>query len=61
MNKRNPKGQYRTAPCGDRVPMVYVWGSGAPSYLTEAAYRATGYLPLFEKLPTEEEYDAALS
>ena len=41
--------------------MVYVWGSGAPSYLTEAAYRATGYLPLFEKLPTEEEYDAALS
>ena len=41
--------------------MVFVWGSGSPSYVTEATYRAKGYLPDFEKLPTEDEYDAARS
>jgi hypothetical protein len=52
------EGQYRTTPVGGRSPMVYVRGSAAPTYMTEAAYRAKGYKPTFENLPTEEEYDA---
>jgi hypothetical protein len=61
MDKRKPEGQYRTEPGGDRASMVYVWGGGSPSYVTEATYRAKGYVPAFEKLPTEDEYDAARS
>jgi len=38
--------------------MVYVRGAGAPSYVTEAVYRAGGHEPAFEQLPTEDEYDA---
>jgi hypothetical protein len=38
--------------------MVYVVGGGPASYLTEAAYRAKGYDPDFDQLPTETEYDA---
>jgi hypothetical protein len=52
------EGQYRTQPTGDREAMVYVRGGAAPSYMTEATYRAKGYRPSFEKLPTEEEYDS---
>ena len=52
------EGQYRTEPAGDHVAMVYVRGGAAPTYMTEAAYRAKGYKPAFEKLPTENEYDS---
>ena len=52
------EGQYRTVPAGDRTPMVYVRGSSGRSYVTEAVYRAKGYKPAFEKLPTEDQYDA---
>jgi len=38
--------------------MAYVFGGGSPSYVTEATYRAKGYAPDFERLPTEDEYDA---
>jgi len=38
--------------------MVYVRGAGSPSYITEAVYRAKGYKPAFESLPTEDQYDA---
>jgi hypothetical protein len=41
--------------------MAYVFGGGSPTYVTEATYRAKGYVPAFEKLPTEDEYDAARS
>lgn len=41
--------------------MVYVWGSGTPTYVTEATYRAKRYSPSFDQLPTEDEYDAARS
>jgi len=61
MDKRKPHGQYRTEPSGDRTPMAYVFGGGSPSYITEATYRARGYAPAFERLPTEDEYDAARS
>lgn len=52
------QGQYKTVPSGDHTPMVYVRSSKGPSYVTEAVYRAKGYKPAFEKLPTEDEYDA---
>lgn len=39
--------------------MAYLRGVAVPSiYITEAAYRAKGYKPDFDKLPTEDEYDA---
>ena len=53
------QGQYRTEPAGDRSPMAYLRGGAVPAmYITEAAYRAKGYKPDFDKLPTEDEYDA---
>ena len=52
---RSSQGQYRTKPLGDRTPMAYVMAH-PPIYITEAAYRAKGYRPVFEKLPTEDEY-----
>lgn len=58
MEKRKPQGQYRTDPAGNNSPMVYVWGNGSPTYVTEAIYRSKGYLPAFDDLPTEDEYDA---
>jgi len=61
MDTRKPHGQYRTEPSGDRVPMAYVFGGGSPSYVTETTYRARGYAPAFERLPTEDEYDAVRS
>jgi hypothetical protein len=59
MNPKKPEGQYRTTPDGEHRPMAYVWGGGTPSYVTEATYRAKGYSPAFEMLPTEDQYDAA--
>jgi hypothetical protein len=41
--------------------MAYVLGGGSPAYVTEVTYRAKGYVPAFETLPTEDEYDAARS
>ena len=61
MNPKKPEGQYRTMPNGEQTPMVYVWGGGSSSYVTESIYRAKGYLPAFEALPTEDEYDAKRS
>ena len=58
MDPRNSRGQYKTQPAGDHVPMVYVRGAGTPCYVTEAVYRAQGHKPAFEDLPTEDEYDA---
>ena len=57
-NNRKPEGQYRTAPKDGRSAMVYVVGGGPAAYVTEAAYRAKGYEPVFDQLPTETEYDA---
>jgi hypothetical protein len=61
MDTRKPHGQYRTEPSDDHEPMAYVYGGGSPSYVTEGTYRARGYLPVFERLPTEDEYDAVRS
>jgi hypothetical protein len=53
------EGQYRTEPTGSGTPMAYLRGGAVPSiYITEAAYRAKGYKPDFDTLPTEDEYDA---
>jgi hypothetical protein len=61
MNPKKPEGQYRTNPGGGQPPMVYVWAGSRSSYVTEAAYRAKGYSPDFDQLPTEDEYDAKRS
>lgn len=61
MNPRKAEGQYRTTPSGNNATMVYVWGGGSSSYVKEAEYRAKGYSPAFETLPTEDEYDDARS
>jgi hypothetical protein len=58
VDKRKPHGQYRTKPTDGHVPMVYVVGGGPATYVTEEAYRATGCEPAFDKLPTEDQYDA---
>ena len=55
---RKPQGQYRTAPSEGRSAMVYVVGGGPATYMTEATYRAKGYEPEFDQLPTEAQYDA---
>lgn len=52
-----PQGQYRTVPGEGRARMVYVCGNGAPAFVTEQIYREKGIGPLFEELPTEDEYD----
>jgi len=38
--------------------MAFVIDGASASYVTEAVYRAKGYSPDFDKLPTEDEYDA---
>ena len=53
-----PQGRYRTEPTDDHSPMAYVLDGGTASYVTEAVYRAKGYIPDFDELPTEDEYDA---
>jgi len=58
MATRRPQGRYRTEPAGDRGRMAYVVDGFSASYVTEAAYRAKGYQPDFEELPTEDKYDA---
>jgi hypothetical protein len=52
------QGRYRTVPDGKRTPMAFVIDGASASYVTEAVYRAKGYSPDFDKLPTEDEYDA---
>ena len=37
--------------------MAYVIDGGVASYISETAYRQKNYLPKFDDLPTEEEYD----
>lgn len=51
------EGQYKTEPVGDREARAYVVDGGGASYVTETAYRAKGYQPDFDELPTEDEYD----
>lgn len=50
------QGQYRTEPAKGRQPMAYVIDGKAASFVDEATYRAKGYEPSFETLPTEDEY-----
>jgi hypothetical protein len=58
MTTIRPQGQYRTEPAQGRAPMAYVIDRGIASYVSEATYRTKGYTPDFDKLPTEDEYDA---
>lgn len=58
MSGSRTQGRYRTVPLDDRKPMAFVIDGPSASYVTEAAYRARGYSPEFDKLPTEDQYDA---
>ena len=58
MATKRPQGQYRTVPVGEHIPMAYVIDRGTASYVNEATYRAKGYQPDWEELPTEDQYDA---
>lgn len=52
------QGQYRTEPAGNHGAMAYVINDGVASYIPEEAYRQKKYLPVFDELPTEDEYDS---
>jgi hypothetical protein len=51
-------GKYRCAAIGTLEASAYVESGGASSFVAEAAYRAHGYTPEFDALPTEEQYEA---
>jgi hypothetical protein len=53
-----PQGQYRTPATEQRPPMAYVIDGRIATFVTEEVYQAKGYEPVFEKLPTEDEYNA---
>jgi len=53
-----PRGQFRQSPI-DAESMAYVAMPIGGSFITESVYRARGYQPRFEALPTQEEYEAA--
>lgn len=57
---RQPRsgGHYRTDTAGGRPPRAYVIEGKIAKFVDEATYRAKGYEPEFEKLPTEDEYHA---
>lgn len=53
-----PKGLYRE-PSGDDEAVAYVVSDGTATFITESEYRASGIEPLFESLPSQEDYEAA--
>jgi hypothetical protein len=52
------EGKYRTEATSHRPPMAYVIDGRTAAFITEETYRAKGYKPAFESLPTEDEYNA---
>jgi hypothetical protein len=53
-----PRGQFRQSPI-DAEPLAYVIMPIGGCFITETVYRARGYAPRFEALPSQEEYEAA--
>ena len=58
MVKARPGGHYRTDTTGGRPARAYVIDGKSAKFVDEATYRAKGYLPEFETLPSEDEYHA---
>jgi hypothetical protein len=54
------KGLYRQPAIGDDEAFAYVVSGKATMFVTESEYRAEGMSPLFETLPSQEEYEAAI-
>jgi hypothetical protein len=56
-----PRGLFRTE--DHRSGVRYAWvrcsGDNAVRYVFERTYRNSNYRPLFDDLPTEEQYNAA--
>jgi hypothetical protein len=53
-----PKGLFRQPAVGEDEAIAYVASDGATMFLTESEYRAEGFSPPFETLPSQEEYEA---
>jgi hypothetical protein len=52
------QGQYRTPATEQRPAMAYVVDGRIATFVSEEVYRLKGYEPAFDKLPTEDEYNA---
>ena len=56
--RRFTEGRYRTEASEHRPARAYVIDGGKAYFVTEEAYRAKGFRPPFETLPTEDQYHA---
>jgi len=56
--RRFVEGRYRTEASEHRPARAYVIDGAKAYFLTEEAYRAKKFRPLFETLPTEDQYHA---
>jgi len=54
-----PKGKFSQPPFGIFEAMAYVAGDRVAEFVTKSVYRARGYAPPFEDLPSQDEYEAA--
>ena len=54
-----PKGKFSQPAFGGFEAMAYVAGDGVTEFITRSVYRARGYMPPFEELPSQDEYEAA--
>jgi hypothetical protein len=54
-----PKGKFSQPAFGSFEAMAYVAGDGVTEFITRSVYRARGYMPPFEELPSQDEYEAA--
>ena len=53
------KGKFSQPAFGSFEAMAYVAGDGVTEFITRSVYRAHGYSPPFEELPSQDEYEAA--
>lgn len=56
--RRFTEGRYRTEASEHRPARAYVIDGGKAFFVTEETYRAKGFRPPFETLPTEDQYHA---
>ncbi len=56
--RKTPIGLYQTPAVGSREAEAYVSDGTIGSFVPESTYRAKGYQPDFEKLPTEAQFRA---
>ena len=52
-------GLFQQPAVGDDEAIAYVASDKATMFITESEYRAEGFSPPFETLPSQDEYEAA--